>query len=45
MSLLSPENPAANQNTTKLGPKSLFVKPEGLAVSFRDLFVTLGDLG
>jgi hypothetical protein len=44
MSLSSPENPASSQNTTELGPKSLFVKPEGLE-SFRDLFVTLGDLG
>jgi hypothetical protein len=45
MSLSSPENPASSQNTTELGPKSLFVKLEGLVVSFRDLFVTLGDLG
>jgi hypothetical protein len=44
MSLSSPENPATSQNTTELGPKSLFVKLEGLVVSFRDLFVTLGTL-
>jgi hypothetical protein len=45
MSLSSQENPDSSQNTTELGPKSMFVKPEGLVARFRDLFVTLGDLG